>query len=79
MNSGEKVEFTPPKNFIPPNDGNGEDFSLVCTFSVRGGKLCMTKLGETEMPGYGKDDMPQSKPDYSAMTQGMQQQMGGMQ
>ena len=74
----EKVEFTPPQSFQPPEGSNDGEFDVVCTFRTKGGKICMTKLGDVDMPGYDDKDEPQSKPDYSSMAQSMQQtQMGG--
>ena len=49
---------------------------MVCSFiTAPDGKICMTKLGDTSMPGYGaKEDDDESKetehkPDYSDMAQ----------
>lgn len=81
MQSDSKVEFTPPKDFtIPEGNADGSDFDCVCSFRMKGSQLCMTKLGDVDMPGYGngEDSMPQqSKPDYSQYAQGMQSQMNG--
>jgi hypothetical protein len=69
----ERVEFTPPKEFVMPEgtEANGE-FDLVCTFKVNGGKLCMTMLGDHKMPGYGKNDETQkSTPDIKGYVNDM--------
>lgn len=64
-----RVEFTPPDGFSAP-EHEGEEFDLICTFKVKpDGQICMTKLGDTEMPGYGdKDDQKKDdKPSYAGM------------
>jgi hypothetical protein len=66
-----KVEFTPPKDFMLPEGAYNDGFDLVCTFEVNGNKLCMTKLGDTAMPGYDGKDESKHKPDYSGMAQSM--------
>lgn len=50
---------------------------MVCSFSMKGNKLCMTKLGDYEMPGYEKGEETQTKPDYSGYASQMQSQMNG--
>jgi hypothetical protein len=80
----ERVEFVPPKGFNVP-EHEGTDFDLVCTFRVKeGGEICLTKLGDTAMPGYGsKDDKvedkskSESKPNYSTFASEMAGAMGG--
>lgn len=79
--TGNKVVFTPPKGFMPP-ESKGDEFDLVCTFrKEEGGKLCLVKLGDTDMGGYEGDHNEsketQSKPDYSRYSQGMMGGMGG--
>jgi hypothetical protein len=73
-----QVEFIPPKEVaMPEGITEGEDFDLVCTFRMKsGGVVCMTKMGDADMPGYeskGQRARPESKPDYSAMADSMQQ------
>jgi len=51
----EPVDFVPPKGFQPPEGAEkpGDEFDMVCSFRIgEDGKLCLTKLGEAEMPGY---------------------------
>lgn len=80
----EKVEFVPPKGFTVP-EHEGTDFDLVCTFRVKdNGEICLTKLGDTAMPGYGaKDDhekgesKSESKPNYASYATEMAGAMGG--
>ena len=81
MKSDQKVEFVPPQGFSAPEGSNDGHFSLVCDFEVNGNKVCMTKFGDMDMPGYDDKDAPQSKPDYSDMAQSMQlsQMNGGQQ
>jgi len=76
MQSDYKVEFTPPQSFTPPEGSGDGEFDIVCSFRTKGDKICMTKLGDADMPGY-EDDTPQSKPDYSGYAQGMQQAQQG--
>lgn len=67
----------PPEGFHAPEGIEaGKEFDLVCTFRPSGdGKLCMTKLGDTNMPGYdGKDE--ERKPDYSEYSKGLMDQIG---
>lgn len=56
------LEFSAPKGFVPP-EGSEAEFDMVCSFKVRGGKLCLTKLGDTPM----SEGERESKPDYSEM------------
>lgn len=74
-----KVEFFPPKGFSPPEQTEpGKGFDLVCTFKVKpDGAICLTRLGETDMPGYGgrDEDAHESKPDYGEYAKGMAQSM----
>lgn len=76
MCNGEKVEFTPPQTFTPPEGSEDGEFDVVCSFRTKGSQICMTKLGDVKMPGYEDGDQ-QSKPDYSGYAQGMQSQMSG--
>jgi len=71
-----KVEFKLPAGFtIPEGTMKGDTFDVVVTLQVKdNGEVCLTTLGDSKMPGYdGKDD--KSKPDYSEMTQNMQNDM----
>jgi hypothetical protein len=77
-----KVEFKPPTNFkTPEGTEEGKEWDMVCSFETKpDGTVCMTKLGDTPMPGYdGKEDSDDHKPSYqkysSSLMQGMQ---GGM-
>jgi hypothetical protein len=80
----EKIEFTPPKGFhAPENVEPDKDFDLVCSFRAKeGGKLCMTKLGDTDCPGYGDkkeeggEERQEHKPDYSGYAQELSTSMG---
>lgn len=74
-----KVEFTPPQDFsIPEGTEDGDTFDVVCTFKLNGSKICMTMLGDADMPGYDNNgDGKETKPDYSGYAQGMQSQMSG--
>ncbi|MBU6231595.1 hypothetical protein KGP36_02910 [Patescibacteria group bacterium] len=80
-----RVEFTPPSDFKPPeNSSPDKDWDMVCSFRTKpDGKVCMTKLGDTDMPGYGskegkdRDEEKEhtEKPDYGELSSGI---MGGM-
>lgn len=75
-----KVEFVPPKSQpVPDMDSDNDTFDLVCSFRPsEGGKVCMVKYGNADMPGYGEKSetqKPEVKPDYSAMAR---QLSGGM-
>ena len=83
---GEKVVFTPPKEFAPP-EHQGEEFDLVCSFRAEeGGKLCLVKLGDTDMPGYKKGEHDESiekmemegkhAPDYKSYSKGLVDSLG---
>lgn len=69
-----RVEFRPPAGFILPEGvGRGDEFDSVCTFKVKeDGTICLTKLGNTPMPGYGKDKDSKHKQDYSGVAQELQ-------
>jgi len=76
-----KVRFKPPKGFVPPEAKDGE-FDIVCSFrEEEGGELCMTKIGDTELPGYetgSEQKKPtEHKPDYSEVSGPMMAAMGG--
>ena len=75
-----RVEITPPKGFTPPEVKDGR-FDIVDTWQVKpDGKICLVRLGDTEMPGYdGKesDKSAEHKPDYSELTGPMMAAMGG--
>lgn len=66
-----RVEFDPPKGFVPPEGSEGgKPFDVVCTFEVKDGKLCLKVLGETDMPGYDDndgDEQDKPAPDYKTM------------
>lgn len=56
--STKKVSFKPPDGAVPEGTAVGDTFDLVCTFKLEGaGTVCLTKLGEHEMPGY--DERPE--------------------
>jgi hypothetical protein len=67
-----RIEFTPPPDFAPPeNIEEGKDWDLVCSFRTKpDGTVCMTKLGDLDLPGYGskedhdEDGVSKEKPDY---------------
>jgi hypothetical protein len=65
---GEYVEFAVPKGFVPPEmgEGEGDQFDLVCSFKVNGSKLCMTKLGDHDMPVKKEKE---KVPDYKGLGQ----------
>jgi hypothetical protein len=81
-----KIEFTPPKDFTPPDTSESGEFDLVCSFKISGDKLCLTKLGDLEV-GCDDDEKKEStgsdKPswkDYAGkMIGGLEggQEMGG--
>lgn len=52
------VEFDIPENWMAPEGSEvGSDFDLVCTLRLKkGNKLCLVKLGSTDMPGYSDND-----------------------
>ncbi len=75
MTDTQKVEFTPPQSFTPPEGSNDGEFDIVCTFRTKGNKICLVELGDTKMPGY--DDSEDSKPDYAGYAQDMQQTQQG--
>ena len=66
-----RVEFAPPHGFtMPEGIDKNENFDLVCSFKMKdSGTLCLTMLGDTQMPGY--DSSERHKPDYSEYTKGM--------
>ncbi len=66
-----KVTFTAPSSFsMPEGVQMGETFDSVCTFRVeKDGKLCLVKLGDSDMAGY---DDKESKPSYSGYAKDMQ-------
>jgi hypothetical protein len=66
------VEFQIPKGFTLPEGAEpGEDFDLVCSLRVKpNGTLCLTKLGDVDMPGYGNgDDDSDGKTQYGKARQ----------
>lgn len=69
----DRVEFKAPKGVVPDDVSPGDSFDLVCTLRLKpNGDLCLTKIGETEMPGY--DD---KEGDY-AKTQQHREGYGGV-
>lgn len=69
----EKVEFRPPKDFVPPESENGV-FDVVCSFRANpDGSVCLTQLGDVKMPGYEdlEDEKP-NKPGYGGYASKMQ-------
>lgn len=81
MMKSKKVEFMPPKGFTAPEGSNsvGDSFDMLCTFKMTPSGVCLTKMGDTDMPRY--DDKTESKPSYSdyaasmSDASGQQQQM----
>ncbi len=80
-----RVEFAAPKDFQPPEGtGTDKEWDLVCSFRTKSdGSICMTKLGDTPMPGYDgehdeHDDDRESehKPDYGRMSGQIMSDMG---
>ncbi len=71
-----KIEFTPPAGVVPEGTGSGEEFDLVCTFRVKdSGMVCLTEMGDVEMPGYSEDSEPKGQSDYSDEAKAMQGMM----
>ncbi len=68
-----KVRFRPPPNFVPPEGlQNGDTFDVVDTYQVEeGGTVCLVKMGEADMPGYGKNHKESPKPDYGDYARSM--------
>ena len=68
--SSKRIEFRPPAEFkSPENVEPGKDWDMVCSFRTKpDGTICMTKLGDVDLPGYGTkedhDDEPKHKPGY---------------
>lgn len=78
MDGMSKCEFTPPKGFTAPqtDDPNGE-FDLVATFKPCGnGKLCMTKLGDMDMPMGDSEHKQSYESEARAIAESMPQSMG---
>lgn len=79
MRETERVEFHPPKDFVPPEGIEaGKDWDLVCSFRTKpDGRICLTQLGDAKMPGYdGKEENHrEEKPDYKEYASGMMGQM----
>lgn len=57
MPSGKPLEFQPPQGFkIPEGVRDGEEFDSLATLRLKkGGLLCLVKLDEQPLPGYGKE------------------------
>lgn len=68
-----KVEFQIPEGFMLPEGAEpGEDFDLVCSLRVKsGGTLCLTKIGDVEMPGYSDETDRAERPQYGQAQQMM--------
>ena len=63
----------PPKGVAMPEGlSPGDDFDMVCTFRMTPDGVCMTKMGDAEMPGYGKGGND-AKPDYSGYADSLRQ------
>lgn len=82
MMKSRKVEFMPPQPFSPPEGSAsvGDEFTMVCDFKITPNGVCLIKMGDTDMPGYGDKDSggsgnKQSYADYAASMQ----QMGNQQ
>lgn len=78
-----KVEFKPPSDFQPPEVADpGKDWDMVCSFRTQpDGSICMTKLGDTDMPGYGskagkEDDEQRYKPGYEGIAKELSDSLG---
>jgi hypothetical protein len=66
---GSRCDVKPPKEFqIPEGKKAGDEFDVVCTFRIEDdGTLCLTKLGETDMPTEKAEST--AKPAYEAEAQ----------
>jgi len=73
-----QVEFQIPDGFVvPEGTETGEEFDAVCSFRVKdNGTVCLTRLGDTEMPGYreAKEDA-RERPKYGQAKQMMTGEM----
>lgn len=76
--SPNKVEFDPPKGFVLPEGAEpGKPWDAVCTFETNQetGKICMVKIADTDMPGYGSNEHEEkekaSPPSYDGMIGGL--------
>lgn len=73
-----QVEFAAPPGTVPEGTEAGEEFDLVCTFQTKdGGTVCLTKMGDTPMPGYGDGERRhrggmQAAPSYGEYIKGVQ-------
>ena len=77
------VEFAIPEGWMLPEGAEpGEDFDVVCSLRVKAnGTLCLTKLGDVEMPGYKDKEDADERPQYGQardMMTGGQMMGGGM-
>lgn len=71
---GNKVRFEVPTSFTIP-EGTADDgtFDVVCSMKREGGRnVCLVKIGDTEMPGYGKD---KGRPGYGEYADKMRGEM----
>jgi hypothetical protein len=57
-----RVEFKPPKGWMPPEGmSSGDTFDQLCSFRMKAnGDICLIAIGETPMPGYGDKPAPPS-------------------
>ena len=57
-----KVTFTPPKGVVPEGTNEGDEFDLVTTYKLeKNGSVCMTVMGDQQMPGYKDDEKPTTR------------------
>lgn len=53
----DRVEFKAPKGVVPDDIKPGDSFDLVSTYRLKdNGEICLTKIGDAEMPGYDEGD-----------------------
>ncbi len=78
----DRVEFKPPQGFKPPEGEPEKEWEAVCTFKTKpDGMVCMTKLGETPLPGYDGKDHDEAKeeaPNYKGMAGQLAESMSGL-
>ena len=67
------VEFAIPEGWVVPEGAEpNEDFDLVCSLRLKpNGTLCLTKLGDVEMPGYRDKESRSERPQYGQARQMM--------
>lgn len=70
-----KIEFKPPPEYkAPEGKQSGDEFEDVATFKIKpDGTLCLTMIGDIEMPGYDNkaEDKVESRPDSTEFVQRM--------